>query len=64
MPGKKRLLHCGCICLALASFALIGAIVAQPILSTLWPPRSPPLDSPNPRNLSEQGISRSPPPLT
>jgi hypothetical protein len=39
MPSKKRLLHCGCICLALASFALIGSIVAQPILSTLWPPK-------------------------
>jgi hypothetical protein len=39
MPGKKRLLHCGCICLALASFALIGAIVAQPILSTLLAPQ-------------------------
>jgi hypothetical protein len=39
MPGKKRLFHCGCIGLAVASFALIGAIVAQPILSTLWPPQ-------------------------
>ena len=37
MPGKKRLLHCGCIGLAVASFMLIGAIVAQPILGTLWP---------------------------
>jgi hypothetical protein len=39
MPGKKRLLHCGCVGLAVASFALIGAIVAQPILGTLWPPQ-------------------------
>jgi hypothetical protein len=38
MPGKKRLLHCGCIGLAVASFMLIGAIVAQPILDTLWLP--------------------------
>jgi hypothetical protein len=37
MPGKKRLLHCGCIGLAVASFMLIGAIVAQPILGTFGP---------------------------
>jgi hypothetical protein len=36
MPDKKRLRLCGCIGLAVASFALIGAIVAQPVLSTLW----------------------------
>jgi hypothetical protein len=37
MPDKKRLNLCGCIGLAVASFILIGAIVAQPILGTLWP---------------------------
>jgi len=36
MPEKKRLYLCGCVGLAVASFALIGAIVAQPVLSTLW----------------------------
>jgi hypothetical protein len=39
MPDKKRLLHCGCIGLAVASFAIVGAIVAQPILSALWSPQ-------------------------
>ena len=37
MPDKKRLSLCGCIGLAVASFALIGAIVAQPLLSVVWP---------------------------
>ncbi len=36
MPDKKRLNLCGCIGLAIASFALIGAIVAQPLLSAVW----------------------------
>jgi hypothetical protein len=40
MPDKKRLRLCGCIGFAVASFALIGAIVAQPLLSAVW---SPPL---------------------
>jgi hypothetical protein len=39
MPDKKRLLHCGCIGLAVASFALVGAIVAQPVLSAIWFPQ-------------------------
>lgn len=38
MPDKKRLLTCGCIGLAVASFVLIGAIVAQPLLSAVWSP--------------------------
>jgi hypothetical protein len=38
MPDKKRLRLCSCISLAVASFALIGAIVAQPLLSAMWPP--------------------------
>lgn len=37
MPDRKRLLVCGCIGLVMASFMLIGAIIAQPILSGLWP---------------------------
>lgn len=37
MPDKKRLHLCGCIGVALVSFGLIAAIVAQPPLSTLWP---------------------------
>jgi hypothetical protein len=36
VPHKKRLYTCGCIGLAAASFALISAIVAQPVLSALW----------------------------
>jgi hypothetical protein len=39
MPDKKRLHLCDCIGLAVASFMLIGAIVAQPVLGTLWPPQ-------------------------
>ncbi len=38
MPDTKRLRLCGCIDLAVASFGLIGAIVAQPLLSTVWSP--------------------------
>jgi hypothetical protein len=38
MPDKKRLHLCGCIGLALASFGLIVAIVAQPFLSAVWSP--------------------------
>lgn len=39
MPDKKRLQTSGCIGLAVASFALIGAIIAQPILSALGSPQ-------------------------
>jgi hypothetical protein len=39
MPDKKRLQTCGCIGLAVASFAIVGAIVAQPVLSALWSPQ-------------------------
>ncbi len=39
MPDKKRLQTSGCIGLAVASFALIGAIVVQPILGALWAPQ-------------------------
>jgi hypothetical protein len=35
MPDKKRLHLCGCIGLALASFGLLVAIVAQPLLSAV-----------------------------
>jgi len=38
MPDKKRLRRSGCIGLALASFGLIGGIVAQPLLSAVWSP--------------------------
>jgi hypothetical protein len=38
MPDKKRLHLCGCIGLALVSFGLIAAIVAQPLLSAVWSP--------------------------
>ncbi|WP_200879315.1 hypothetical protein [Microvirga sp. BSC39] len=38
MPDTKRLRLCGCIALAVASFGLIGAIVAQPLLSAAWSP--------------------------
>jgi len=38
MPGKKRLHLCGCIGLAVASFGLIAAIVAQPLLGSLGSP--------------------------
>jgi hypothetical protein len=37
MPDKKRLRLCGCIGLAMASFVLIGAIVAQPLFKDRWP---------------------------
>ena len=37
MPDKKRLHTGGCIGLAVASFILIGAVVAQPLLSAIWP---------------------------
>ena len=38
MPDKKRLHLCGCIGLAVASFALIAAIVVQPLLRVVWSP--------------------------
>jgi hypothetical protein len=38
MPNKKRLHLCGSIGFALASFGLIGAIVAQPLLGAVWSP--------------------------
>jgi len=38
MPDTERLRLCGCIGLAVASFSLIGAIVAQPLLSAVWSP--------------------------
>ncbi|MGF9758832.1 hypothetical protein AAII07_26875 [Microvirga sp. 0TCS3.31] len=38
MPDKKRLHLCGCIGLAVVSFGLIVAIVAQPLLSDVWSP--------------------------
>jgi hypothetical protein len=37
MPDTKRLRLCACIGLAVASFGLIGAIVAQPLLSAARP---------------------------
>ena len=40
MPYRKRLQTCGCIGLAVASFALVGAIVAQSALSALWSPQA------------------------
>jgi hypothetical protein len=55
MPVRERLLHCGCIGLAVASFMLIGAIVAQPILDTLWPSHITTARLAQSRNLSEQG---------
>jgi hypothetical protein len=38
MPDTKRLRLCACIGLAVASFGLISAIVAQPLLSAARPP--------------------------
>ena len=38
MPDTKRLRLCGCIGLAVTSFGLISAIVAQPLLSAVWSP--------------------------
>jgi hypothetical protein len=38
MPNKKRLHLCGCNGLAIVSFGLIFAIVAQPLLSDVWSP--------------------------
>jgi hypothetical protein len=39
MPDKKRLQTCGYIGLAVASFALVGAIITQPVLGSLWSPQ-------------------------
>jgi len=37
MPDTKRIRLCACIGLIVASFALIGTIIAQPVVSAVWP---------------------------